>query len=441
VLFSDDFETYAPGDDPTNWLDTSARNGLSEAPTLFFVDQAPDGGLAFVTDSTATNIHSHYASPDSFGWWDYDYVGRMRFDDPGAGIGVTILSDYPNSDSYLRLRRYDGQPRLMLAPHTQTSGGETCVGRTDTGVDPLPDVWYHFRFRTEDEGGATRVLARVWAEGETEPVDWSVDCLWSAWPEAAGRPGVWSMGPGRKMWDDLSAISNITESTQEPSPDEPTSSSGGATLYAEDFDALPVGADPSGWLDTGKRNALDEEPGLFAVADAPGGGRALMTAVRQSNIHSHYLDRGAAGWQDYEYTGRMFMSDRTSGIGVTLYSDYPQSDRYLRIRRTFGGPEFQVANHPDATARCVGDTSTGVVSRPGVWYSFRVRAFEDAGTVRVLGKVWAETDGEPASWQVDCTASDPSLLLGGGAPGVWSMGGGERYWDDLAVEALPDAAP
>ena len=367
----------------------------------------------------------------------------MRIEHPSAGIGVTLLSDYPNSDSYLRLRRWDGQPSFMLSPHHQSSAGATCVGRTDTGVEPSPNVWYHFRFRTVDENGATRVLARVWADGETEPDDWPVDCLWSAWAEAAGRPGVWSMGPGRKSWDDLGArtISSASEPGEDPGSGDAGGPASGALLYAESFESMAVGRDPAGWVDTAYRNSMDVRDELFEVGEAPGGGRALMTRFRRANMHSHLLDGGAAAWQDYEYSGRMFVEDKRTGIGVTLYSEYPERDRYIRLRRYDGRPGFHLANHPDSSARCVGETESGVISRPGAWYAFRLRAFDEGGSTRVLGKVWADTDAEPSDWQIDCVATDALPGLRQGAPGVWSMGGGYKYWDDLTIEALSGAAP
>ena len=38
-------------------------------------------------------------------------------------------------------------------------------------------------------------------------------------------------------------------------------------------------------------------------------------------------------------------------------------------------------------------------------------------------------------WQVNCTDASGARLTSGRI-GVWSMGSGEKYWDDLQVEAL-----
>ena len=137
----------------------------------------------------------------------------------------------------------------------------------------------------------------------------------------------------------------------------------------------------------------------------------------------------------------MLISSNSSGIGVTAYSDYPASDSYIRLRRYKTRPGFHLANHSSSASKCLGSTESGVTSMPGVWYEFRLSTVSEAGSVRVQAKVWAELDSEPASWQIDCVTSDTGSLTSGGAAGVWSMGVGEKYWDDLTVEPLVSSAP
>jgi hypothetical protein len=112
-----------------------------------------------------------------------------------------LYSDYPNTDSYYRLRRYRGNS-FHLAPHGDAQG-PGCRGSSDTGILPDAHAWYRFRIQAIPQGDATRLRAKVWREGEGEPA-WQVDCL-DAQPLAfrSGRPGLWGMGPGKKLWDDL----------------------------------------------------------------------------------------------------------------------------------------------------------------------------------------------------------------------------------------------
>jgi hypothetical protein len=439
LLFFDDFEDESEGANARDWLDTASGNALGEDSKLFGVGRMPDGGLGLQTSSTESNIHSHYATAASAEWWNYEYTGRMRIDDASAGIGVTMLSDYPNSDSYLRLRRWQGSPTFNLSPHADS--GQTCAGRTTTSVEPEPNVWYRFRFRAVDFEGATRVLARVWDARTPEPEDWPIDCLWSAWAEPTGRPGVWSMGSGRKMWDDLAATQLDPAATgpveEEPTPEVPAPDESD-TLYFEDFDLLEPGTDPSGWVDTRRRNSPLIGDHLFEVAELPDGERAFATSSTDTNIHSHFLGDRANEWQDYEYSGRMQISSSDGGIGITLYSGYPEANEYVRIRRFHRVPEFTLSNHDSTRTGCLGLKKTGVEPQPNRWYGFRARVQREEGGVRIQARVWDELQVEPSRWQVDCHLPSSSPAADGGAPGVWSMGKGTKYWDNLKIEALSE---
>ena len=72
-----------------------------------------------------------------------------------------------------------------------------------SGVEPRAGAWYRFRFRAQPEGDGTRLQAQVWEEGASEPNAWQIDCLDPAGTLRSGTPGVWSKGPGIKLWDDL----------------------------------------------------------------------------------------------------------------------------------------------------------------------------------------------------------------------------------------------
>ena len=49
--------------------------------------------------------------------------------------------------------------------------------------------------------------------------------------------------------------------------------------------------------------------------------------------------------------------------------------------------------------------------------------------------MWNESDPEPDGWDVDCLAPANEAYFGG-SPGLWSMGKGGKYWDDLEVIEL-----
>ncbi|NOX57987.1 MAG: PKD domain-containing protein [Planctomycetes bacterium] len=198
--FYQDFNSSADGSDPAGWYDTGANNSLSRSEGLFKV-RTDGGDKVFRTSSTQTNIHSHYVDEGSDTWTAYEFTGRMKATSSTGGIGVTFFSDYPNSDTYYRLREWGGGT-FHISPHgTDISGGET-----DSGVNLSANVWFNFRIELEDTGSRTEIRAKVWADGANEPNNWQIDCFdTNVTRVTRGTVGVWSMGAGDKAWDDLGA--------------------------------------------------------------------------------------------------------------------------------------------------------------------------------------------------------------------------------------------
>ena len=95
----------------------------------------------------------------------------MFIRDARAGIGVTLGSDYPYSDSYYRVRRY-ADNAFHLASHPD---GTPLSGHLESDLIPQIDTWYRFKIQVNDMGIHTNIRARVWAEGDPEPNEWPMD--------------------------------------------------------------------------------------------------------------------------------------------------------------------------------------------------------------------------------------------------------------------------
>jgi hypothetical protein len=207
------------------------------------------------------------------------------------------------------------------------------------------------------------------------------------------------------------------------------------TLLSEDFETLVAGEDPSDWLDTGPGNSLTEDDALFGVFDF-GSNLAFGTADGGSNIHSHYVGAGAASLANYEFTGRMRITNPNGGIGVTFLSQYPNADVYYRLRR-YSGNAFHIASHGTTVS---GVTDSGVVPQANQWYRFRIRVEDIGSQTEILATVWPDGAAEPGAWQIDAFDDSPSRITSG-TIGAWSSNGGEKHWDDLEVAALDAPAP
>jgi hypothetical protein len=200
LAYSEGFEAYNDGDDPVDWLDTAANNNMSQDNSLFQVVDV-GGEKVLGTASTLTNIHSYYTGSGSTVFSNYEYTGRMMMTESSGGIGVTLLSQYPVRDAYYRLRRYKSNS-FHISPH-----GTSIFGVTDTGVVPIANNWYRFRVRVQDTGIRMEILAKVWLDGDVEPIDWQVNAYDDTDNRlTSGTFGVWSYLIGSKYWDDLMVI-------------------------------------------------------------------------------------------------------------------------------------------------------------------------------------------------------------------------------------------
>jgi len=228
---------------------------------------------------------------------------------------------------------------------------------------------------------------------------------------------------------------DATEPGEDPLPDVAV----GEVLYFEDFESYSGHEDPEGWIDTAAESSLEEAPALFETLEFADGNVAFGSSSVEADIHSHYLGQGSSQWSAYEYSGRVRVDDPDGSIGVTLYSGYPVSDHYHRLRGT-GNSTFSIASRGTGGTGCAGATDTGVIVLDGAWYWFRFQAFDVAEGIRLRARVWHDADQEPSEWQIDCV--DESAALVSGAPGVWSASGGNTYWDDLEVRLMTaDADP
>lgn len=463
TAYLESFEEYAPGSNPPGWVSTGASNSMVEDRSLFGTIQLNDGNVAYGTHSTQTNIHSHYVVEDSALWSNYEFGGRVTASNAATGLGMTLYSDYPSSDSYYRLRAYSGK-NFTLSSHGGSS--LTCEGSADTGLSLQATTWHHFRFRASNEASGTRLQAKVWVAGSEEPSDWQVDCTDPEGSLQSGRIGLWSMGSGEKVWDDLYVTSTEAAIPEPPAPAPPSDIDGDAiadvddncpetfnpdqldtdqngvgdacelgdsTLYSTDFSDNLDGDDPLGWLDTDARNSLTETNHFMAM-ELEDGEVVLGTDSNDINIHSHYVQDGSAAWTHYEMSGMLAQTDIIGGVGVTLYSDYPNSNAYYRLR-TYRGKNFHLSAHGDGRRDCKREfADTGVSPEAGRWFNFRLQAFSEGLGTRVQAKVWPDGSVEPSQWQASCLYT--TAPLSAGSPGVWSMGMGSSFWDNLVVKPI-----
>ncbi len=205
---------FEPENHGTNadWIDTGLDNDLQMASFMSY--QMGTFKTAFSFDEElAANIHSHYISDESKSWKNYTFTGSMLIDDPRGSIGITFYSNYPNSDTYYRIRRYsrsddktNGDP-FQFSAHPDLGLGKNdprCQsflqdrGKYKSDVVPEANVWYHFEVSVKSEPDYNVVKAKIWSELEDRPSDYQIICYdYTASRISSGTAGIW-MGVTRE---------------------------------------------------------------------------------------------------------------------------------------------------------------------------------------------------------------------------------------------------
>lgn len=180
-----------------------------------------------------------------------------------------------------------------------------------------------------------------------------------------------------------------------------------------------------------------EERADFYVNEI-GGDKFLQSSASGKNSYSHFFaNKDETSWQNYVYRGRMRLTNANEGaIGVTFYSQFNEGlDKYYRLRRSAGAPNFHFSPHG---TRLAGDNlDTGISPKENMWYYFKIQIATNSAGVRMRAKVWQDGTPEPRQWQATAFDDSPSRVQSG-TVGVWSAKAGEHQFDDLTVVSVND---
>ena len=200
LIYREDFEGYAPGQDPEGWYDSALATGSEERAELFETVELDDGSIALGTWLGRTNAHSQLMISGSESWRGYEFSGDLYVDHSQAQIGVTVYTQDPSAKSFYRLKRKkNGAFVLTLRRNPRIR----CTGSREADIALSAKSWYSFRFQVLETVQGTLMRAKVWASNSPETASWPISCVDRDFTFRAGTIGVWAKGDGLKLWDDL----------------------------------------------------------------------------------------------------------------------------------------------------------------------------------------------------------------------------------------------
>ncbi len=170
------------------------------------------------------------------------------------------------------------------------------------------------------------------------------------------------------------------------------------------------------------------------------GERVYGTTATMRGMFSLYRDEGSSDWRNYEYSGRMMLTDARGGIGVDfLVQDEKGKEVFYRLGRFGEKSEFTLCGH-GLVVEYDENVDTMLCPQPWEWYRFRVRVEEEQGQTRIRGKIWRQHTPEPEKWKVEFLDERPvgsaRPAAGRGAIGLEAAGKGEKFFDDLLVRPI-----
>lgn len=404
-VWSSNFEGHEAGANLDEWLDTADGSSTNAADGSFTVFDL-GGELALGTESELMNIHSHLqGAQDVLSLSAYEFRGRLLINDSNGGVGVTVFSDYPNSDTYYRLRRYGSQASFQLSHH-----GSNLSGQLDTGVTPLANVWYQFAVRVEDSGDETIVSAKVWAEGQEEPSSWQAEGRSSGASRImSGTVGLWSFGSGGKFWDDLRVVSDAEGGDE--------GGSNPVEVVVPDLGGLDLESAESVLSELGlvvgslSFESSAEVDSVSVVGQTPAAGQAVGDGA---SVALELLRPLVAGAKSMALT----------------WEDNSTNEEGFEIERAQVGEDFGLLSSVEANSEAFVDES--VV--PGLEYQYRVRAFNAFG---YSGYTNVSIGSIPNTAPVLGAIEDVSVLKGESIPSVpFSIADAESDVSNLTVETL-----
>ncbi len=223
VLYTDDFQSYGKNANPPGWIDNSIGKPRPQAEGLYKTRTDPTGpnngtNLVYGTvqasgkpegNNPRIGTFSTLGTHDFAGKGRFEYRGRMIRTNDDTRIGLTFFSSYPETDKYYLIGLWS-QPSGNLTLQLFGFGAGTFTGTVDSNLTLEPNKWYRFLVQVDDANDATKIRARFWLDGTTEPSTFVIDAVDAAPTRLKnGRIGIWSAVKGDAFVDDLFAKSPV----------------------------------------------------------------------------------------------------------------------------------------------------------------------------------------------------------------------------------------
>ncbi|HEY0590848.1 MAG TPA: hypothetical protein VGF40_03700, partial [Thermoanaerobaculia bacterium] len=221
VEYGNDFQSFTAQSNVPGWVDTPVGASRPDAKGLFktWPDPVVEANVVYGTKQSSGRPEGRNPRIGAFstltdrtfaGKGRFEYRGRILRTDSDGRIGVSFFSSYPEADRYYLIGLWSQESTPALTMQLFAFGGGAPAGKLDSGFTPAPGQWTRFLIQVDDVDGETRIRARFWLDGSSEPGSFSIDARDTEGSRlTAGRIGIWASVKGEAYVDDLHAKSPI----------------------------------------------------------------------------------------------------------------------------------------------------------------------------------------------------------------------------------------
>lgn len=205
-----------------------------------------------------------------------------------------------------------------------------------------------------------------------------------------------------------------------------------------DFDKLPTGGVPSGWVNTGGKFAIFEAnngKALKKLANNPNSLLARANAYLSTpSLKDYTIEADLLGKQKDKFLPDMGVVN--CRYSLTLDGNSKTKRLLLRTWEARKAPGEEIPGRINA--------KVDFPWKPDVWYHFKLKVSVEGDKAILLGKVWPRDEKEPAEWTIKVEDPIPNLE---GSPALYGYAygipgsveearqhpGAEVYYDNLKV--------
>ncbi|MGZ5432037.1 MAG: hypothetical protein ACXWH7_03860, partial [Thermoanaerobaculia bacterium] len=224
VTYQDDFQSYKIPSNPPGWVDTSIGNPKPQASGLYKAWSDPLQGnqgpnVVYGTKQSSGKPEGNNPRIGTFSTLTtrrfdakgrFEYSGRLIRTREDSRIGLSFLSSYPEVDKYYLVGLWSQGGTSTLTMQLFGFGAGTLQGTVDSNLTIAPNRWYRFLIQVDDVDNTTKIRAKFWPDGTTEPATFAIDAVDAAPSRlTTGRIGMWAAVKGEAYIDDVFAKSPV----------------------------------------------------------------------------------------------------------------------------------------------------------------------------------------------------------------------------------------